>query len=308
MYPNMTFLARLFAVLPRAVCGPLCLTSLLVAPGALPAQVHAPVARSDSDGVRTSWFPGSQLIAPPEAAPREVRTAIGPLAVDRDGDAQLGDVEAETALGYQLSAFRLAAGGPEPWRLEVGVEGGVFARLSPVASNFGLIEADFRVGFPVSMRRGSWQARLGWVHMSSHLGDDFLRGPGARYDAEVSRNGLTALLARRLGGAVRVYIGGDWNYLITPNVEKWAGRVGLEWMPVRHSSSRLGPHLALDLEIADLTGRLAGTGQGGVSFRTRPAILSVDLVGHVGPSPLGHFRSVHESYIGIMLSVFPAED
>ena len=289
-----------------ALC-PALVTSLLLSPSALPAQVDPPAATVDADGIRTSWFPGSLLIASPEAAPREVRTAIGPLAVDRDGDAQLGDVEAEAALGYQLSAFRLTAGGPRPWRLEVGLEGGVFARVSPVASNLGLIEADFRVGFPIAIRKGAWQARLGWVHMSSHLGDDFLRGPGAAYDAEVSRNGLTALLARRVGRGVRIYLGGDWNYLITPNVEKWAGRLGAEWTPARDSASRVGPHLAVDVEITDLTGRLSGTAAGGVSFRTRPAILSLDLVGHVGPSPLGHFRSVDESYLGVMLSVFAPE-
>lgn len=266
-------------------------------PGAGPAN-------GDRQRLPLDWFPGAPLIAPLRVAPREVRIAAGPFLVDRDGRSQLGDLEAEVALGYRLPVVRLRSQRSGLAGVNLGLEGGVFARFSPETSNLGLIESDFRVGFPISVRYGVWDGRAGWVHVSSHLGDDFLSQlPATPLARKTSRDGLELLVARRFGAWLRLYAGGNWNYKVTPNLETLAGRIGAEWHPTGAVGSRVQPYAAVDFEVTDLTGRLGTTGQAGVSVSTPATDLGLSLIAHVGPSPMGHFRRVDENYVGVMLSV-----
>jgi|GEM_PF-1002974 len=65
---------------------------------------------------------------------------------------------------------------PEGWQLDVW--GAAFPRLN-FEHEMDLDAADFRVGVPLTYRRGPWQAKIEIAHLSSHLGDEFLlRNPG----------------------------------------------------------------------------------------------------------------------------------
>ena len=251
------------------------------------------------------WFPDSLLVIPLRAAPREVRTAAGPLAVDRDGGTQFGTFEVATDLGFRLPFVRILPRNHRRLGLDVGLEAGIFARFSSESSSLGLLETDWRAGVPLSLQSPSWDVRLGWVHVSSHLGDDFLSEiPDTPIIRNSSKDGFELLLARRFD-RLRLYTGGDWNYRVTPNVETFAGRVGLELTPSEPGGSRVQPHFAINLEITDLTSRLAVTGEAGVRFRMRTVALSLNVIAHSGPSPMGHFRTVDEQSIGVTVSVIP---
>lgn len=60
--------------------------------------------------------------------------------------------------------------------IQVGVAGGVFAQFNLDAPSSDLINADYVIGLPVSVRRGLWSGRLRLYHQSSHVGDEFLLG------------------------------------------------------------------------------------------------------------------------------------
>jgi hypothetical protein len=278
--------------------------------GQLPSPQSSAGARAQAGNEQEShselhWFPDSLLVIPLRAAPREIRTAAGPLAVDRDGGTQFGTFEVAADLGFRLQFVRILPRNHRWLGLDVGLETGVFTRFSPESTSLGLLETDWRVGVPLSLQSPGWDVRLGWVHVSSHLGDDFLSEiPDAPIIRNSSKDGFELLLARRFD-QLRLYTGGDWNYQVTPNVETFAGRVGLELTPSEPGGSRVQPHFAVNLEITDLTSRLAVTGEAGVRFRMRTVALSLSVIAHSGPSPMGHFRTVDEQSIGVTVSVIP---
>ncbi len=81
----------------------------------------------------------------------------------------------ETALGGRVGLIRNGTQGsirPNGWQLDL--EGGVFARID-LEQNSDLDAADFRVGFPLTFREGPWSAKVGYYHISSHVGDEFLK-------------------------------------------------------------------------------------------------------------------------------------
>lgn len=81
----------------------------------------------------------------------------------------------ETALGGRVGLIRHGTQGsirPNGWQLDM--EGGVFARLD-LEQDSDLDAADFRFGFPLTFREGPWSAKVGYYHISSHVGDEFLQ-------------------------------------------------------------------------------------------------------------------------------------
>ena len=73
---------------------------------------------------------------------------------------------------------------PQGWQIDL--EGAAFPRLDmqkhPNAEHSNdLVSDDFRVGFPVTYGWGRWQTKMGYYHISSHLGDELmLRDPDFR--------------------------------------------------------------------------------------------------------------------------------
>jgi hypothetical protein len=60
---------------------------------------------------------------------------------------------------------------PEGWQIDA--EGAAFPRLDAERSR-DLLSSDFRFGFPLTFRRGPWEAKFGYYHLSAHLGDEYV--------------------------------------------------------------------------------------------------------------------------------------
>lgn len=58
--------------------------------------------------------------------------------------------------------------------IQVGVTGAVFAQFDLAVPSTDLVNADYTIGLPVTLRKKSWSARLRPYHQSSHLGDEYL--------------------------------------------------------------------------------------------------------------------------------------
>lgn len=64
----------------------------------------------------------------------------------------------------------------EGWQLDI--QGAAFPRLN-FEFDMDVDAADFKVGIPLTYSKGQWEAKVGWYHLSSHVGDEFLiRNPG----------------------------------------------------------------------------------------------------------------------------------
>lgn len=291
----------------------LAITALAVLPAHGTAQQEAGAA----DGGGAAWFPDSTAFRPLLAAPREVDLRGSLVVADRrapaGADFEGSNLEAEVVLGHRIGVVRLRPedrGGPE---IVLGFEVGAFNRFALETSEKDLIGVDYRVGLPLSLRKGPWSGRLVLLHESSHLGDDFIVRFGAPEPRrQVTRDGFELTVARELAPALRVYGGADLNFHANPGVERVAARGGLEWDPVPgrtpeagESGLQLWPFAAGNLELTSETSGAAVTGAAGLALRVSGMTLRLEARGHTGPSPLDQLDGRDEEFLGLGLRVDP---
>ena len=283
----------------------LCLgfaTLVLATLGLLPA---VPAAAQ----VEARWFPGVQPFRPLIATPREVQVRASFVHAKRPGIGYEGrNIEAEVAIGHHLSVVRLDDGSSPARATTLGLEMGIFSRFFMELARKDLVNSDFRIGLPLSIRRGAWESRLTLRHVSSHLGDDYLvrfleataprdtTGVGA-FD-QTSKDGVEGLLARRVGESMRLYVGGDLNFHTNKRMSRAGVRLGGEWEPVQPGDGSW-PFFASDIECRSLSKRLAATLVGGMGFRVNGQHFRLEARVHLGSTPMGHFREADETFYGL---------
>ncbi len=90
-----------------------------------------------------------------------------------------GDILWDTVLGGRVGVVRYGTErGIQPEGVQLDLEGGAFVRLLPQDER-DVNAVDFRFGVPLTYREGPFQAKFGYYHISSHLGDEYLlKNPG----------------------------------------------------------------------------------------------------------------------------------
>ena len=115
------------------------------------------------------FLPSRPLYEPLIADPQWPRFAV---AYQRYlDDPELGNV-GNVAFGGMLPVVQGDLPGEGRW--ELGVQAGVFSIFDLDGDSFDLINTDFWVGLPFSVRWGRFSSILRVYHQSSHLGDEFL--------------------------------------------------------------------------------------------------------------------------------------
>jgi len=295
-------------------CACLCLVLL---PGALPAQSAAESDSSDV-GLQNDWFPGESVVAPLLAYPLAIRPAAALLVVDRDIEDSIdgSNLEARVAIGFRLPLVRFQTEAPGRPAIDLGFEVGVWSRFFMETLEKEQIDTDWKIGVPLGLRYRAWDFRLTLQHVSSHFGDDYL-DDNPQEVFQSSREGFELLVGLRPGSDVRVYVGGDLNlgrsedftgsgtpqdpYVVFETIETWAFRFGAEWDQTRWGDKRIAPFAAVDFETTEFTERLALLAKAGAAFRVKALRFYVDLEYHHGPSPMGQFRTVDETWVGLNL-------
>ncbi|MCD4728646.1 MAG: DUF1207 domain-containing protein, partial [Pirellulales bacterium] len=98
---------------------------------------------------------------------------------------------------------------PQGWQLDF--EGAAFPRMDR-DNDRDLVSADFRFGIPLTTRRGCWEAKLAYYHLSSHLGDEFMvRNPGYPRINYV-RDAMVLGMSVYFGPNLRLYSEADWAF------------------------------------------------------------------------------------------------
>ncbi len=279
------------------------------------------IPQSESDGY--VGLPHGDVFCPLLADPKAIRsfasylrakaTLVNPTTA-RAFDTDVGAVGIADVIGLgRWNGARPNDG------VQISLEAGVFAQFDLRAESFDLLNADYVVGVPLTLRRGAFSARARIYHQSSHLGDEFLLRPD---NPETGRENLSfesvEFIASLDMGALRLYGGGERLLNRSPeSLAQMVGHGGAEWRPdvtlfSLGSIATVRPIVLADVKVADdRTSRPATSVMAGLDIARRRDSDATGrrwmIVGHLytGPSPYGQFYRDDIRYYGVGLSFNP---
>lgn len=93
------------------------------------------------------------------------------------------------------------------WQL--GLEAAVFSLFALDSPSLNLVNADYRLGLPLTAHKDRWSYRVNIFHQSSHLGDEFILQHPAVERQNLSYEAVDTLIAYRWQG-LRPYVGASY--------------------------------------------------------------------------------------------------
>jgi hypothetical protein len=267
--------------------------------------IEAPAPATETAGtpvrLRPEWqtgpLPGGTLFRPLIADPRWPHFAASYQRYWNDD--QLTNVGA-VSFGETFTLYRGALGAA--W-WEVGIQAGVFAVFDLDADSKDLVNADYLVGVPLSLRYGDWSAMFRLFHQSSHLGDEFLLRTRLER-INLSYESVDLKGSYEFGDVVRVYAGGGYLFDQEPtSLDPWSIQYGLEFIsPWPPRSARWRPVAAADLQHREENAwSLDLSLRGGVQIDGVLASRNMQILLEYfrGRSPNGQFYRDRIEYLGL---------
>ena len=263
-----------------------CLTTV-----ALRESADAPASHSTVIGL-----PTHHLFRPLLADPREMSFSA------RYQKQTLGGIRRSATAASLAGSFGLVSGRADSVDWQLGVQGGVFALFDFTDGNHDLLNADYFVGVPLSLRHGRWSSRLRLYHVSSHLGDEYLvRSPDVER-INLSTETVDALLSYEWDH-LRLYGGGGYIINSYTPLTRALLQYGAE-LRVPEVIGRADWVLAADIkhnEEQDWEANQSYRTGFTVSYGTRQVALM--LAHYEGYSPDGQFYVEKMRYSGVEISV-----
>lgn len=194
-----------------------------------PARCGVGIPVSESSGYVP--LPRGDVFCPLLADPKGQRSFVSYLRETDDKEVtDLGSVGISDA----FPLFRI--GGSKPGNgFQIGLVGSVFAQFDLKSASYDLINADYIIGIPITMRVGGFSLRIRPYHQSSHLGDEFLlREQNPTFVREnISYESVEGILSID-GGPLRVYGGGEYLLRRDPaDLDRSLVHGGIELRPAR---------------------------------------------------------------------------
>ena len=215
----------------------------------------APCAFAQAGASRLEWFPVGGGFRSPVADPAEPRVAISRLNIKRDTDRFQA---ARASIGYDFGVAQLQ--GPradDGWRL--GVFGAIDSLFNLDLPGDALVNTDYRIGLPLSWRRGAFSARTRLFHQSSHLGDELILGGNAPRRISMSFEGVDLLAAWEHGGW-RLYGGGSYAFSSSTELYEGGGaQLGFDFVGSRSLLLGMRFTAGVDVKWLEATDWRSGT-------------------------------------------------
>lgn len=166
---------------------------------------------------------------------------LGTQFIDESDDGELWD----TTLGGRIGILRFGtwdSAWPQGWQIDV--EGSSQCRLDPYEER-DLRSADFRAGAALTYGYGRHGLKLGYYHLSSHVGDEFLlKNPGfARVN--YVRDALSLGYSYYCTDNLRLYADTSWAFY-GDFTGDWDFQFGLDYAPARPTGMRGAPFFAIN--------------------------------------------------------------
>jgi hypothetical protein len=211
-----------------------------------------------------------------------------------------GDLFWDGTLGGRFGLLRYTDDDPlwrRGWQLDF--EGAAFVRLDFNEHN-DVRSSDYRVSIPLTFSFGQAQTRVGYYHLSSHLGDEFLLKNPAFNRLNYSKDVLFLGSAYWLTRSTRVYGEVGWAF-----VKEIAGDIefkfGLESAPRIPTGRRGAPFFAIGCQLQDEVDYGGGiTVEAGWAWNAwqHTGLLRTGIHYYNGKSHQFSFFNEHEEQIG----------
>lgn len=180
-------------------------------------------------------LPRGDVFCPLVADPKASRTFVSLLRHESGDDLQDAELDiGSVGIGDAFGVGRWNGGTPGDG-IQLAITAGVFAQFDLGTSSYDLLNADYVVGFPITIRRGWFSTRLRIYHQSSHLGDEYiLREEDPTFVRENISYESAEMILSLDGGPFRVYGGGEYLLRRDPSaLERYVAHGGIELRPSR---------------------------------------------------------------------------
>jgi uncharacterized protein DUF1207 len=259
----------------------------------------------ESEALGVVGFPQDQIFCPLIADPKEPRSFASLLrgtfpSIEKPSGK--GTTIGSVGLGDSFGLVRW--GGPRAGEgVQLDVVGSIFAQFDLDSASNDLINADYIIGLPLTIRRSGFSIRARVYHQSSHLGDEYLLRSSAVQRENLSFESLELLASQELG-PLRVYGGGERIFRRDPeSVAPKLFHAGVELRSARSGPLQLVS--GMDFKTTEQHNwAQAFSGRAGFEVTRAPAGHPVRLVMillelYKGPSPYGQFFQEDISYVGV---------
>jgi len=259
----------------------------------------------ESEATGVVGFPQDQIFCPIIADPKEPRSFASLLrgtfpSIEKPSGE--GTTIGSVGLGDSFGLVRW--GGPRAGEgVQLDVVGAIFAQFDLDSESNDLINADYIIGLPLTIRRSGFSIRARIYHQSSHLGDEYLLRSSQIQRENLSFESLELLASQEIG-PLRLYGGGEHIFRRDPDtVKPKLLHAGAELRSGRAGLLQLVS--GVDLKTTEqhnwsqaLSGRV-----GFEMARPAPAghpvrLVTIMLELYKGPSPYGQFFQEDISYVG----------
>ncbi len=211
-----------------------------------------------------------------------------------------GDWMWDPTIGGHVGVLRYGSESPlwpEGWQLDA--EGAAFPRIR-LDADHTLVSTDLRCGFPLTWRRGPLEAKFGYYHLSSHLGDEWMASHQSLQRLNYTRDSLVWGIGFRPIPLLRLYGEADWSFANDGGSEPWHFQFGADVSPVEPNQRFPYPFLAVNTalrEEVDFSGNL--TVQAGLQWRSQAGrLLRLGVQYFNGLSDQAQFFRQFEEQIG----------
>ena len=189
---------------------------------------------------------------------------------------------------------------PEGWQIDI--EGAAFPRLN-MEHERDLDAVDFRFGIPLTVRRGPWQGKFGYYHLSSHLGDEFMVRNHTLDRINYVRDSMIVGAGFFLNRNIRLYGETAWAFYTDGGAEPWEFQFGVEYSPAEPTYEWAVPFFAINSHLRqenDFGGNF--TVQSGLQWRGHSGhLIRIGMHYFNGMSDMYQFFRRHEEQIGLGL-------
>ena len=178
------------------------------------------------------------------ANPKESRMSTTGFWEQDDG--QLWD----STLGGRFGLLRYGTcdnAWPQGW--QVDLEGAATVRLDP-EEHRDVRSTDYRFGVPLTYGYGRHRLKLGYYHLCSHIGDEFLEAHPTFQHVNFVRDAITLGYAYYYTDNLRLY--GEIGYGFYCDVAKeWELQFGFDYSPARPTGLRGAPFVAMNVHLRE---------------------------------------------------------